>query len=211
MDLYARIEKVSEFLSQENLSQQTISYDPAKTELALVVIDVQKIYCDPEELYGDDGTDAAAGRIAALVPEFRKASIPVYLVHFSSPNNLTADKIDFYKLVPEPSDTLIRKDDVSAFDGSDIDQILKKDGRTKLLVCGVYLDQCVKGTVRDALGKKYEVALLEDMTEDHINDRFYKKATLQRMKDNGVLITKSADVLPLIQREKCKVPSMKAA
>ena len=201
MDLYARIQEVSNFLSQENLAGQNLSYDPAKAGVALLVVDVQKKFCLANDTpdYGDEKTEAVAERVAALVPEFRKANIPVYLIHCSKMGVEKADEIDFYKVQPEASDTLVRKSTRSAFASSNIDEILKRNSQTKLLVCGVYLDQCVEATIRDARNKKYDIALLEDMAENFKRSRLSKENTLQNMKDNGVLITRSKDILAAIR------------
>lgn len=53
-------------------------------------------------------------------------------------------------------------DAYSAFEGTDLDETLKRAGIRRLFVGGLATDYCVLATVRDALDKGYRVFLLAD-------------------------------------------------
>jgi len=155
-----QLTRVSHFLKQQNLAEQTIKY---KGDTALLVIDVQKQFCDPNGLRGNKKTDTVSKRIQSIVPEFRDAGIPVYVIYYSKKKK-EPSKIDFYKFKPMPNDVLIAKNNNSAFKGSNIKKVLKKDRRKSLLICGFNLNACVKKTVIDARKKGFDVCVLEDLT-----------------------------------------------
>ena len=78
--LAQRFKKTHAFFSQENLENLILKYDQ---HVALLVIDVQKEFCDPAGRRGNGETEEISGRIQSIVPAFRKAGVPVYAVYFS--------------------------------------------------------------------------------------------------------------------------------
>jgi nicotinamidase/pyrazinamidase len=54
------------------------------------------------------------------------------------------------------------KDAYSGFDGTDLAHILREKGITRVVVCGIATDYCVKATAHDALEEGFEVVVLED-------------------------------------------------
>jgi nicotinamidase/pyrazinamidase len=54
------------------------------------------------------------------------------------------------------------KDAYSGFDGTDLARILREKGITRVVVCGIATDYCVKATAHDALEEGFEVVVLED-------------------------------------------------
>ena len=200
-----KLQQVSEFLKPENLEKQTIKYEG---EVALLVIDVQKEFCDPAQDRGNKQTESVSRHIQSLVPEFRKAGVPVYAVYFDDDKRKKdASEIDFYEFHPDPDDTLVAKDRNSAFKGSDIKSILRRDGRKGLLVCGFNLNVCVKETVLDARRYGFDVTLLEDMTGNDSECKDNPVYALTEMRDKCVTITTSADALEKITQYPHKPPS----
>jgi len=199
-DFKQQLEKVSKFFKPENLARQKIKY---KGEIALLVIDVQRRFCDPEESSrGNTQTKKISERIQSLAPKFRKAGIPVYAVYFSR-EELQAPEIDFYKFTPHPDDKLVAKHMDSAFNGSNIKKILKRDKRKLLLACGFNLSACVLRTVIDARKAGFDVCLLRDLTgNDNPNKNLDTADNLQEMRENGVSIDKSANVIKLLKAKK---------
>jgi ureidoacrylate peracid hydrolase len=201
MTLFNRIRQTQNSLSQDTLAQTDIRYTPRPgdvrlpRDLALLVIDVQKEFCDPEGKRGNRETRDVSQRIRQLVPAFRKAGVPVYVIYFSDDAKRPQD-VDFYEFRPEKGDFLLRKDDDSAFRGSDLDALLKKHDRKTLLACGFNLNACIFHTVMDARAKGYPVRLLRDLSgNDKNNDASSTKGYLKRMTDEGVVITSAADEL----------------
>jgi nicotinamidase-related amidase len=66
------------------------------------------------------------------------------------------------EVAPEPGEIVITKISTAAFNGSDIDIVLRSRGIDTLLVTGLVTDGCVEGTVRGAADRGYNVFLIED-------------------------------------------------
>jgi nicotinamidase-related amidase len=194
-----QLEKVSDFFKPENLAGKKIKY---KGEVALLVIDVQKQFCDPKGERGNNQTRKISERIESLSSEFRKAGIPVYAVYFSY-RELPISEIDFYKFTPQPDDKLVAKYMDSAFSGSDIKKTLKKDKRKLLLTCGFNLSACVMSTVLDARKAGFDVCLLRDLSgNDKKNKHLDADDNIQAMLENGVSVEESTKVLGLLKAKK---------
>jgi nicotinamidase-related amidase len=66
------------------------------------------------------------------------------------------------QLKPLPSELVINKRTVSAFNSSPIDSILRARELEELYFCGVSTNGCVEGTMRDAAERGYQCRLVED-------------------------------------------------
>ena len=175
-----------------------------KTEFnnkALLVIDVQPTYCAPDGWHNQKAAETAK-ELASIVPEFRKAGVPVYVIYYDKKKR-SIDNIDFYQFEPKDTDIPIAKNDDSAFRGSNIDKVLKSNGHTELWVTGFNHNVCVYKTVMDALKKKYEVKVLKDLTgNETINDPFgdEHESYSKIMEKAGATITNSQTVLKSLKR-----------
>ena len=198
--LAQRVEEAHAFFDPQNLADLIIKYDG---DIGFLAIDVQKQFCDPAAPtgWGSEETDRVSESIKSLAPEFRKAGVPVYAVYFDSPKKSAAD-VDFYKFIPEPEDTLVAKNQRSAFKGGNIKKVLEKDHRKLLLACGVYLDRCVKDTVIDAVKQGFDVCLLRDLTGDYAGDASHTDKSLERMTEKGVAVLQSEQVLKALRISK---------
>jgi len=163
----------------------------------LLVVDVQKEYCDPEawQRRGSKETEVVSERIQSLVPEFRKASVPVYAVYFSLQGAKPASEVDFYKFMPDDKDTLIAKSTNSAFKSSNIKEILEKEHKKLLLICGFNQAACVRETVLDARKAGFEVCLLDDLAGNDRLTSYYRDKAAQEMLRAGVVFASSEQVL----------------
>ena len=165
---------------------------PAGRAPALLVIDVQREFCDPRSRHkrGNRETAAISKLIRAEVPRFRQQGIPVYPVYFVDDLRAPDDTIDYYRFRPARGDTIIKKNRDSAFAGSNIKDVLRRAGHDTLLVCGFNLNACVNATVMDAVKAGFTVRLLRDLTgNDNDNDRSEAGSKLEKMRRNGVQIT----------------------
>ena len=190
-----KLKNVFDFFRPEVQANTKVSLDPAKGDVALLVIDVQKEYADPAQGRGNRETRQVTRRINSLIPAFRAAGLPAYVVYFSDYEK-KPEEIDFYIFRPNPEDKLIAKDEDSAFRGSDIKKILKGDKRKTLLTCGFNLNACVFKTVMDARDNGFEVVLLRDLTgNDNDNDRTKTDEQIEKMKKRGVKFVNSIDLL----------------
>lgn len=190
-----RLAQMQAFFAKENLERTPVKYEPKPGETALLVIDVQEEFCDPNKGRGNRETRQVSKKIKDLIPEFRKAGIPTYVIYFSYTEK-QPDKIDFYMFKPDKTDVLIAKDADSAFQGSDIKKILDEHKRTKLLACGFNLNACVYSTVMDARRNGFDVCVLRDLTgNDNENDRSRTAEKIKKMRGEGITFKNSDDIL----------------
>ena len=68
------------------------------------------------------------------------------------------------ELKPHPSDLIIDKNRYSAFQGTDLDDWLRKNGVEDLIISGVMTNLCCETTARDAFGHDYRVFFVADAT-----------------------------------------------
>jgi biuret amidohydrolase len=66
------------------------------------------------------------------------------------------------EVAPERGEIVITKISTAAFNGSDLDTVLRNRDIDTLLVTGLVTDGCVEGTVRGAADRGYKVFLIED-------------------------------------------------
>jgi nicotinamidase-related amidase len=68
------------------------------------------------------------------------------------------------ELKPKSSDLIIDKKRYSAFQGTDLDDWLRKNGVEDLIISGVMTNLCCETTARDAFGYDYRVFFVADAT-----------------------------------------------
>jgi nicotinamidase-related amidase len=147
-------------------------------DLALVVIDLQKgiVARDTKPHASAD----VVRRSAQLAEAFRKAKLPVVLVHVAfAPDRSDALKLpvdapnpsmqlppDWSDIVPElgprDGDIIIRKRQWGAFYGTDLDLQLRRRGVKTIVLTGIATNFGVESTARDAWERNYEVFFAED-------------------------------------------------
>lgn len=150
---------------------------------ALLVIDMQNDFVVPGAPAEIRGAFATIGTIRKALLSFREKSWPVFHIH----REHRADGTDsekfradhFHKgtgiavsgtqgcapapgLEPIKGEYRIVKKRFSAFFRTDLDLILNRLGRPRLVVCGTQYPNCVRATVTDAISLDYDVTLLTD-------------------------------------------------
>lgn len=158
-----------------------------RSRSALIIIDVQNDFCDPEGVQGIRGRDVsqvadAVANLEGLIARAREQDIPVVhvrTVHDGSsdtPNWLARNGeevrpqscapgtwgAEFYRLTPQPHDPVVTKTRYSAFHGTDLEQVLAGIGRDSLLFAGVSTAVCVETSLRDAVCRDFLVTLVTD-------------------------------------------------
>ncbi|HDG97585.1 MAG TPA: nicotinamidase [Desulfobacterales bacterium] len=74
---------------------------------------------------------------------------------------------------------------------TEMDEILKRNGITKVIVYGIATDYCVKATAIDAANAGYKVMVIESLCRGVAPDT--SKAAIQEMKSKGITIVKDFD------------------
>lgn len=192
--LVEQLRRTFAFFAPANLARLNVHYAPPEGDTAVVIIDVQKKFCDPRGRRGNQKTQEISERIQKLAPAFRAAGVPTYVVYFARPAWL-GGRARFYKFRPEKGDIKVRKYTDSAFDSGKLKDLLKSHGRKNLLVCGFNASACVYRTARDAKLNGFNVTLMEDLTGNDNRNPETLDYALRRMLSRGIGITTSAEAL----------------
>jgi ureidoacrylate peracid hydrolase len=174
--------------------------DRNRSQLALVVVDMQNAYCHDQGSLARQGFDISAcrnviGNVMKILETFRREALPVIFLYlafeknycdggamaheiwpfFKEKNGLldgTWDAAIVDRLKPLANEVIIRKTRYSGFSGTNLDYRLRYMGVNTLVVCGVTTNICVESTVRDAFHLGYKVALVSDGTAEIDEERY---------------------------------------
>ena len=124
--------------------------------------------------------------ISTTIAAARAASIPVIYVVVAfrpgypeiSPNNKSFSAIKQQQtatisseihpdIAPQTTDIVVTKRRVSAFSGSDLEVILRAQGISHLVLCGIASSGVVLSTLREAADKDYQLTVLSDCCADN--------------------------------------------
>jgi nicotinamidase-related amidase len=129
--------------------------EPGKT--ALLLIDIQHFYFPggKSELVNP----AEAGLNAKkLLEKFRDTgSLVVHVRHNSEPGGKIHESVQ-----PLEGEKVISKDEVNAFNGTDLLEYLKSHGVEKLVIAGMMTHMCVEGATRAAHDYGFECTVVQD-------------------------------------------------
>ena len=134
----------------------------------LVVIDVQKGFLDPA--WGKSNNRECETSIKYLLKSWREANLPIVLVRHDSTSptsSLRPNQIgnEFQDGIEGPSDLVISKTVNSAFFGTpSLDDWLKTNSYTDLVICGITTNHCCETTARMAGNMGYKVKFVLDAT-----------------------------------------------
>ena len=148
---------------------------------ALLVIDVQRFFLDPESPTFTCGGLAMLPTLKRVVGAFRSAGRPVlYTRHVHGPDNIDSGIMGWWwegmclegsveseihpEVAPLPSEKVILKHRYSAFYNTDLETVLRCLKIEDLVVTGIMTNLCCESTARDAYYRDYRVFVLADGT-----------------------------------------------
>ncbi len=187
-----------------------------QTKCALIVVDLQIDFC-PGGTLGISAGDSIIPVINDLIDIFHTNGLPVIFsrdfhpadhMSFTDQGGIWPTHCvkgtkgsDFHPLLTIPSDARViskatekNKEAYSAFDGTELTQILGDEKITCIMICGLATDYCVKATALDGIDEGFRVIVVKDavrgveVSEGDINKAF------DQMKNAGVTEYSSADV-----------------
>ena len=156
---------------------------------ALIVVDMQNDYCDPNGEAAIQGKDIEPARsilprLTKIIDAARQVNTPVYFVKnaYSDLNDSEAWLnrragigregsracrkgswgAELWGVEPRENEAVLEKSRNSAFIGTNFDRILRAHGRESLLFTGIATNVCVESSLRDALMMDFHVVLIED-------------------------------------------------
>jgi len=171
----------AQFSEDFSIARQVLSSDSA----ALVIVDVQNDYCDPDGALGAAGFDMSSidpmcDVIDSLISVARETGVPIVFVRVSHSERTDTPAwkrkskhqmaiciegswgAEFYRVVPEDGDPVVTKHRYSAFIGTNLAQVLGALQRTTVVLTGTATNVCVESTARDACMLDYDVIIVED-------------------------------------------------
>ena len=89
-------------------------------------------------------------------------------------------------LAPAPGEPVIVKPGKGAFYATGLDELLRAQRITHLLLAGVTTEVCVQTTMREANDRGYDCLLVEDATESYFPE--FKQATLAMIQAQGGIV-----------------------
>ncbi len=130
---------------------------------ALLVIDVQREYMEPEPFLTCGGDDLIA-KCRTLIDSARAAGVPVvYVRHLDkAPPSDPAMAAICPEIAPRETEPVVEKRFPSAFFRTDLEQFLQRSSTRALYVCGLATFGCLNATVMCALCKGYDVTVVHD-------------------------------------------------
>ena len=130
---------------------------------ALLVIDVQRAYMEPEPMVTSDGDDLIE-KCGELIDKARSVGVPiVYVQHRSDDQPDDPDLIGVHpKLAPRAGEPVVQKRFGSAFFKTELERTLADLGAKTLYMCGLATFGCVNATVMCSVCKEYETIVVKD-------------------------------------------------
>jgi len=167
--------------------------------VALLVIDAQRYFCDPQGEAYLPGVENALRKINSLLKVFEKRSLPIFCtVHKGGSNTMkrwwgnsiegNQTQLSIKPVRPQ----IIYKDSYDAFHMTGLEESLKRMRVNQLVVCGVMTHLCVETTVRSAFVKGYELVVVEDACWD--KDDFYHFSSLKSMAHGFAIICSAGEI-----------------
>ncbi|WVQ73439.1 hypothetical protein IAR50_003011 [Cryptococcus sp. DSM 104548] len=136
----------------------------------LIIIDAQNEYA--EGLLTTVDVSSTRKAITTLLTQYRAASAPViHIIHRTPPNFpfFTPDTQlaeEFSELTPLPSEHVVNKQHPGAFTDTDLQDLLDKVGRKKVVLVGYMAHICVSTTTRQASERGYKIVLPREAIGD---------------------------------------------
>ncbi|MBJ6371765.1 isochorismatase family protein [Sedimentitalea arenosa] len=192
---------------------------------ALVIQDMQNDVVMEGGAFADSGapdhcrSQNALANVAALAARCRELGVPVIHVHFLVPPGaagltlnapLFEGVIDNNALVrgtwggapapgaePQDGDHIVEKMRMSAWEGTNLETILKAEGRDVIIETGAWTNMSIEHTARTGADKGYVMVIPEDGCSTMNAD--WHNASINYALQNVALVTKTADVIAALR------------
>ncbi|MEN8788965.1 MAG: cysteine hydrolase family protein [Flavobacteriaceae bacterium] len=138
--------------------------------IALLLIDIQEGLNQSEYWGGTRNNPAAESNCRQILDYFRSKNWPLFHIQHCSTNPespLFPGKPGQHiknEVAPAKGETVMTKSTNSAFVGTALNEALKSQGITGVVVVGLTTDHCVSATVRSAADLGYKTTLISDAT-----------------------------------------------
>ena len=171
---------------------------------ALIVIDLQRGIAS---MPTTQSAQRIARRVGRLAAKFRTNGSPVILVNVAGrpPGRTDVESVfklppDWKDLLPElgqaESDYMVTKQQISAFPGTKLEEILLQHGVTQVFLTGISTSSGVEATARSAYDAGFHVVVVRDATTDF--SEVLHRHSLSRVLPKIAEVTTSKEVLQMM-------------
>ncbi len=111
------------------------------------------------------------------------------------------------EITPRAADTILRKTTVGGFASTDIGEVLRRQERDQIVICGISTSYCVDQTAREAADRGFRVLVVEDAVAEneqswHDQSLFLFERAFGRVSTSAKVIAELARGTPLIEPER---------
>lgn len=172
---------------------------------ALLVIDMQKYFCDDDGRANVPGADILKTNIKKLIDIFVKVNQPIIFTrHIDEPGSLmekwwseNLKEDDPQSAITNDFDTnsgeVLVKHQYDAFLNTDLESRLKKKEIKQVIVCGVLTNLCCESTARSAFMRGFEVYFVSDATATYKKEMY--EGTLVNLAYGFAILVRTDDVI----------------
>jgi bifunctional isochorismate lyase/aryl carrier protein len=167
---------------RNRVNLRDISFDPRKS--ALIVLDVQRYFADPSSHAFIPSLPPVLARMQQLESAYIAAGRPVILTRHANTdedagllgtwwNDLIRDGTSEGQIVPElriDGSIVLNKTQYDAFHGTGLEEILREQDVTQVVITGVMTHLCCETTARSAFVRGFTVFLPVDGTATYNED-----------------------------------------
>ena len=159
-----------------------VTWDIAPQRTALVIVDMQKIFCEEDGALYVPSSRGIIPQIKKLAELMRANTMPVvYLRHVVRGDGSDTGRFrDLYpdadaqfarsnpaievidELQPQAGDIVVDKLFYSGFHNTDLDTILRMKDIDTVIICGTVTNVCCETTMRDGVHREYRMIALSD-------------------------------------------------
>ena len=174
---------------------------------SLLILDMQDYFLNPTSHAFVPSAPAILPGIQALIQAFSQRGLPIiFTQHLNTPQNagrmatwwrdLITNKHPLSGIIPELDTrlgTVLIKSQYDAFYQTSLDDILRREGVTQVVICGVMTHLCCETSARSAFMRGFEVFFPIDGTATYNRD--FHLATLRNLAHGFATMTTVSELL----------------
>lgn len=183
---------------------------------ALLVIDMQRYFIDPKGGAFLDPPRALVPNVKGLIEAFRRSGRPVVFTrHAHKRNSRTGQMGRWWNdellwdgdrdaeliagIAPRDDDIFITKTRYSAFEETELDLALKRQGIDTVVICGVMTNLCVETTARHAFMKDLQPIVVDDACATKRED--YHRASILNLSYGFAYVEATETIVGKLKKE----------
>lgn len=150
-----------------------------------------------QDRFRDAGLEVIHTRIMSMTRDGRERSAGHKRLNLHAPPGSKESEF-LPEVAPKGDEMIINKTASGVFNATNIDYLLRNLGITGLFICGVYTNECVSTTVRDACDRGFYTTLINDACATVTPD--LHNATIATIKDRYARVMTTEESLKEIKR-----------